>query len=513
MRNKPGIELLPLHRMLKRTRLHPIVFIVLVFIGISIVSQAYAGNIIYPWRAASVIVKKGNGFEILFNNINSAVIDSVILEGPFNRVNLRIDSVDTGRFEYDSYTHLSTNNRIWVSVPESSPEEIYDLVVKSGGETHVSLQSVKVVLEFNTRHKFIHITDLHISRQWVGQAKNGYAKELELLDNFIKVANIINPDFVIITGDNIHDYTRFNADSTGWGGDVVRGASQLPLVEEKWKNFYEGANGFSGIHGFNAPAFSVPGNHDFYGLAEDNHQAKAAQWNYLCGKRVYGFSYAGTRVIVSDDFLGDPLTDIPEKSPMSGLQGKVLESFLEENGEGQIRIMAQHRYNRIDTAFCDKHQIAILLNGHSHKPHYEYVGATPTVSIRPGTVSKSGCNDPEHELGYFRVFNIDSDSFEFSPALRFCKDPSVPYQDLELALSLGYEEPNDGTSVNNKATIDNKFPIDLPGCKIRFTMKKGNYTVSDGIISQVIETEKFSIVDVRLDVGAEREKTVEITRK
>ncbi len=342
----------------------------------------------------------------------------MILEGPFNRVILRIDSVNIGRFEFDTYTHKSTNNRIWVHVPDSSPEEMYDLVVKSGGETHVSLQSVKVVHEFNSRHNFIHITDLHVSRQWVGPAENGYAKELELLDNFIKVANIINPDFVIITGDNIHDYTRFNADSTGWGGDLVRGADQLPLVEEKWKNFYEGANGFSGIHGFNSPTFTTSGNHDFYGVAEDNHPAKAALWNNLCGKRVYGFSYAGTRVIVADDYLGDPLIDIPDKSPMSGLQGKVLESYLKENGKGQIRIMAQHRYNRIDTTFCNKHKISILLNGHSHIPFYESVGTTPTISIRPGTVCRSGCRDPDHELGYFRIFTIDGDSFEFSPRIK-----------------------------------------------------------------------------------------------
>jgi predicted MPP superfamily phosphohydrolase len=459
------------------------------------------------------MVKKGHGFEILFNNFSSAVIDTVILEGPYNRVILRIDSVNTGRFEYDSYTHNSTNNRIWVSVPESSPEEMYDLIVKSNGEKYVSLHSVKVVNDFNTRHKFIHITDLHISRQWVGKAEDGYAKELELLDNFIEVANIINPDFIIITGDNIHDYTRFHADGTGWGGNVVREAGQLPLVEEKWKNYYEGAKGFSGIHGFYAPTFSVPGNHDFYGVEEDNHMAKAAQWNDLCGKRVYGFSYAGTRVMVSDDFLGDPLIDIPEKSPMSGLQGEVLESFLEESGKGKIHIMAQHRHNRIDTAFCDKHQIAILLNGHSHKPFYEYLGATPTISIRPGTVSKSGCRDPEHELGYFRIFNIDGKEFEYSPALRFCKDPSVPYQDLEPQLTLGYEKPNDGTSAYNKATIENKFPIDLPGCKIRFIMKKGNYDVSGGIISQVIEAGKFSIVDVKLDVDSDRQAIVDIDRK
>ena len=483
-----------------------------VLIGISIVTQAYAGNIIYPWRAASAIVKKGHGFDILYHNINSAVIDSVILEGPYHRIILRIDSVSTGRFEYDSYTHQSTNNRIWVSVPESSPEDMYDLMVKSGGETHISSHSVKVISEYKSRHKFIHITDLHISRQWIGEAENGYAKELELLDNFIKVANIINPDFVIITGDNIHDYTRFNADTTGWGGVLVRGASQLPLVEEKWKNYYEGAKGFSGIQGFDAPTFSVPGNHDFYGLAEDSYRAKAAQWNDLCGKRVYGFSYAGTRVLVSDDFLGDPVIDIPEKSPMSGLQGKVLESYLEENGEGQIRIMAQHRHNRVDTVFCDKHRIAILLNGHSHKPAHEYVGSTPTLSIRPGTVSKSGCRDPEHELGYFRVFYMDGETFDFSPALRFCKDPSLPYQDLELNLSLGYEKPNDGTSANNKATIDNKFSIDLPACKIRFIMKEGNYSVTGGIISQVMEAGKVSIVDVQTDVGAGKREIIKITR-
>jgi predicted phosphodiesterase len=197
---------------------------------------------------------------------------------------------------------------------------------------------------------------------------------------------------------------------------------------------------------------------------------------------------------------------------MSGLQGKVLESYLVENGEGQIRIMAQHRYNRIDTAFCDEHKIAILLNGHSHKPFYEYVGATPTISIRPGTISKSGCSDPEKELGYFRIFHIDGKTYEFNPALRFCKDPSVPYQELELNLTLGYEKPNDGTSAYNKATIDNKFPIDLPGCKIRFIMIKGNYDVSGGIISQVIEAGKFSIVDVHMDVSSEKREIIEITR-
>jgi hypothetical protein len=249
-----------------------------------------AGNIAYPWRAVSAFAKAGDGFFILYDNIHFSKIDSVRLVGPFCSATLSLDSVDVGRFEYDSYTHMDVNNKIWVHVLESAPEELYDLAVHSGSEKHISHKSVKVVEKFNSPHCFILISDLHISRQRQGTAESGYAKELELLDAFIKVANIIAPDFVIITGDIIHHYTSFDSDSPGWGGRKVYHANQRPLVEEKYRNYFEGANGFSGIHGLNAPTFSTTGNHDFYGISKGDHRAQAAQWNHLCGKRDFIFS-------------------------------------------------------------------------------------------------------------------------------------------------------------------------------------------------------------------------------
>lgn len=473
----------------------------------------YGNDIIYPWRAAKVMVQQDHHFEILFRNTTAASIDSIILQGPFNRVRLKVDSVVNGYFEFDNFTKAAVNNKIYVHVPLAAPEELYDLIIKRGGETSVSPKSVKVVREFRKRHSFIHISDLHLSRQWEGTPGNGYAKELELLDQFIKVANIIAPDFIMITGDNIHQYTMFNADSTGWGGEKSYGRNQRPTLEEKWRNFYEGAAGFAGVHGFNAPVFTLPGNHDYYGSdIKKDYQALSRQWNDLCGRRVYGFSYGDTRVITVDDFLGDPVIDIPVSSPMSGLQGKVLESFLKENGSGRLRIMAQHTNLRCDTMFLNKHRINILLHGHLHTPHDEYIGTTPTLSTRPGTVCRSGVLDAEGELGLFRIFYIDGDTYTFTAPVRFTDTPKAPYDKMKLNLTLDYSRPNNGSAQNNTATIRNSLGIDLPACHIRFVMKKGKYKINGGEIYQIIESGPFSIVDVRVDVGTKEPAKVIITR-
>lgn len=473
-----------------------------------------ANHIVYPWRACPAIMGIGQSIDILYDNTAGMPIDSVILKGPYNQVVLSVDEVRTGWFEYDTFTKAAVSNQIRITIPEGTPEELYDLIVMSGGETNISKRSVKVLKTFRNPHRFIHISDPHTSRQWIGTPDNGYAKELELLDRFIEVANIIHPEYIIVTGDIIHDYTRFDADSLGWGGTVRSGFDNPPLAEEKYKNYFEGAGGFSGVYGFNAPVFSTSGNHDFYGPKSDNYPAKAAQWNRLMGKRVYGFSYLDTRIIASDDFLGDPVVDIPDNAPMSGLQGKLLDSFLNVAGHGKIRIMAQHRHNRLDTAFVDRNRINIVLNGHSHRPHHEYVGTTPTLSTRPGAVVRSGeIANWKKTLGFFRIFTIDNDTFQYSAPLRFCKNPTAAYEELVMNLTLDFNKSNTGEATSNEALITNDFDVDLPNCNVRFVMAKGKYNVSEGSIYQVIETSKFSVLDVRVDVGAQSRKQVMITKQ
>jgi len=472
-----------------------------------------ANQIVYPWRACPAIVPVGKTLEIMYDNLTATSIDSIFLQGPYNCVILPIETVKTGLFEYDSFTKVAVNNLIKVIIPENTPDELYDLIIKSGGEINISKRSVKVLKTYRNPHHFIHITDPHISRQWIGTPDNGYAKELELLDRFIEVANIIYPEYIIVTGDIIHDYTRFDADSLGWGGVTRRGFEHPPLAEEKYKNYFEGANGFSGVYGFHAPTFSVAGNHDFYGPEQEDYLAKSSQWNRLMGKRVYGFSYLDARIIAADDFLGDPVIDIPDKAPMSGLQGMVLDSFLNTAGHSKIRIMTQHRHNRVDTAFVNRNRINLLLNGHSHQPHEEFFGTTPTLNIRPGVVCRSGdIAIWEKTLGFFRIFTIEGETFRYSPPLRFCENPTAPYDKIVLNLTLTFKHDNSGQSKSNEANLTNRFDIDLTDCRVRFVMPKNKkeYRVSGGEVYQTIENKCFTIVDVRTDIKAYSSKIVKI---
>ena len=493
-----------------------IFFYVLCLLGSSTFAQSFlpAGSIVYPFRASPAIVQTGTQFHVLYNNKAQHTIDSIVLKGPYSRVRLQIDSISKGRFEYDSYTTMYTNNKIWVTVPKGRPEDMYDLMVYAAGEVSISRRSVKLVREFSTRHSFIHITDTHVSRNWVGSAKDGFAEELQLLDRFITVANIISPDLVIVTGDLIHDYTRFNKDERGWGGDTIKGYTKLPTIEEKYRNYFEGAKGYRGVQYINAPVFSIPGNHDFYGMKEDDHPAKAAQWNALCGIRVSGLAFAGTRFLFIDDYLGDPVKDIPNKKPMSGLQGKALHSFLEASGPGKLRIMAQHRHDRADTAFLNEQKVGLIVNGHIHTPHADTLGKTPTIRIRPGVVARSGENHRwEQILGLFRIIRIDGEKFEYSKPLRFCANPTDSYNNIRLNLTLNFKQNNTGSSTHNQAVIANQLPVDLPGCRVRFVMKKGVYAVTGGRVRQQFTSGAWSIVDVDTDVKALAEQKINLILK
>jgi predicted phosphodiesterase len=449
--------------------------------------QSIFAKIIYPWRAVSKIVKRSEYFTIFYKQDNSSSIDSVILEGLYNRIHLKIIGTEHGSFEYDNYTHAKFNYKITVKVPKKTPEELYNLIVKSPAGSSISKKSVKVIKKYKKRYKIILISDPHISRQWEGTLENGHCIELEKFDNFVKVANIIGPDIVICAGDNIHQYTMFGADTSGWNGQKNYDASQKPDVDEKWNYYYEGDKNFLGLHGLNAPAFSMAGNHDYYGT-----DSTASQWNQYCGLRVFGFCYHKTRFLVFDNFLG---SDYPNG------QIDVLESFLEDKGKGSLRILIQHNNRKFDTAFLNKHNINLAFVGHTHKPGVWQIDSTSTEGTSPGSVSKSGVKNSN--LGWFRIIWIDGVSYSLSPDLKYCSNsPRLPHDDQQLNLTLSYENPNDGSMNSNRAVLRNKFDIDLHSCKVRFIMQKGSYKVTGCNIEQIITNDTVSVIDVSVDINA-----------
>lgn len=486
-------------------------FILVIFYTFSV--GAFANNIVYPGKATSAIVEKGQTFEILYYNLNLQDIDSIKLVSKYFDIILEVQEVKVGHYIYDVATRQYVNNRIRVSIPsENAYEDLYDLIVYTDNSSTISKKSVKVVNQFNDAHKIIHISDLHVSRNWNGDSVNGYAIELELLDKFIEVANIINPDLIIITGDNIMEYTRFNPDSIGWGGVKIYDKHSRPSLEEKYRNLFYGAAGLNGLFSLDSPFFLTTGNHDYYGIAENDYQNKMVQWNRMCGLRVYGFSYGSTRVLVTDDSLFDPEENqLTSSNGTSGIQGKILEEFLEKDGIGKLRILAQHHHNVVDTQFLDRNNVQLLLNGHNHSPSVITFGEVPTTAIRSGVVCRSGeVRDWEENLGMFRLISVRDGSYEFTEPLRFCKDPTQNYNLLELNLTTQFLIENNGKADSNKVDITNNFGVDLQRCRVRFVMQPGNYQIDNGIIFQIAHLPDKTIVDIDFDIRKHTTSSINI---
>ena len=95
-----------------------------------IAQTAYAGKIIYPWRATSVITLKGETFEVWLDADDGQTVTSVELVSPLLTLPVEFTSQD-GDWEYDNVSGNRYNTSLTVTVPETAPAERFDLVLKT----------------------------------------------------------------------------------------------------------------------------------------------------------------------------------------------------------------------------------------------------------------------------------------------------------------------------------------------------------------------------------------------
>lgn len=452
---------------------------------------ARAGAIVHPWRAAPTIVHRGEAFPILFHAEPGERITGVTLVSRHQRIEIPAGNVASrrGDFPFDPVLDARCTLRATVTVPAGSPADLYDLVVRTNRREVTSKHAVNVIREYRKRFTIVHISDTHIARNWVGDLKTGYPPGLEHLAGIVAVSNIIAPDFVAVTGDNIVNFHR--------NSELAE-----PDSARKWECFYEGSAGYKGIFGFHAPTFVVPGNHDC-GVGVTDRTQSVGLYVELNGLRTYGFRYGKTRVIACDDVLGGyrSAKDIPA-------QFKALEAYLAEAGAGDMRILITHHPLRKDLsvpakarhAFLDRNRIHLVLNGSAHRNRQTRWGTTPTLEL---TTKNAGIM--EKDPGWFRVLVIEGD--------KLLVNRSLQYGDIETRtarLKLAYESPNDGTAEANKATITNGFDLAFGSCRVRFVMKPGRYAVTGGEVEQTYSADNVTVCDVRVPVAANAKAAVSI---
>ncbi|MCX6309368.1 MAG: metallophosphoesterase [Bacteroidia bacterium] len=447
----------------------------LVIISFSTLSEA--GNIVYPWRATTAIVKSGETFEVWFNADQGETVKSVQLVGPYSTMGARI-KIKKASWVYDVTSMNTYNTNITVSVPANCPADRYDIVLNTSSGLVRSLAGAKVIKGYKPSYYILHFSDAHAFQK-------GSETVLNRISTIVEMANIINPELVFNTGDNLYRPT-----------------------EDRMNQLFAGNAGQStkGLNSLNAATFTVPGNHDydFDKLAEKGfYKEKSDWWNTWWGLQTYHFKYDNARFMVTNNGWDgfNPVQQIAATN-----------AWLQKVGKGNFRLSAAHIRDKEMKAFDSIVPLEFALFGHNH----HIASQNPSLlSNKPIQYIVNSIRDHME----FNLYKVDGKAGTCVPV--GSKTGQVVYVEnptdqetpslYKPKLTLRFLKANDGSSTSNIAYFVNKFDFPIEGAKVRFIMPKAKkYTVSKGKIEQEFDGRKVHVVDVsvNLQAGSSLEVTI-----
>jgi len=469
-----------------RTKIVFVFLFVIVFCGVGL-----CGRIVYPWNATTTIVKAGESFTVWFDADDRQDVASVTLRGLYNSVSIPNVTTKTGSWVYDEVSGNSYDTQIAVKLPSNTPMERYDLVLNTSTGQEVSQSAVKVIKQCQKEYSIFHISDTHIRHKPENKG-DGTIRKLQLLTGLVDIANIIGPEIVFLTGDNI--------DSRLWGDKNATYLGAPATTQARVDFYYKGshANGYRGVYDFAAPAFSCNGNHDHYERPDDglDTKNKFKFWNKYHGLRTPHFAYGNTRFMAFSDAFGED----------HNVQGARHTTWLKDVGPGNLRVIYKHIYNNVTPQpWATDNDIHFGMCGHNH-----HIG--PKSPYKQGTTDMYIVNFTEYMT--FNLFRIDDKgNYKVLNNLVAVENPKDDASLWKHKLTLTYAKDNNGSSLTNTATLTNKFDVAFPRARVRFIMPKGvKYKVSKGIITQQFDGDSVRVVDVRVPVKAAGTTTIKIRK-
>lgn len=451
--------------------------IALIFLLFNFASFGWCGNIVYPWRATTAIVKSGQTFEVWFNADAEQTVHAVTLQGLYSTV-LTTKRIETGTWVYDGTSQNTYNTKITVKVPKTTPADRYDIILNTNTGQVSSLAGVKVIKNYKSSYYILHFSDIHAFQK-------GTDTVLDRISTIVDIANIINPEIVFNTGDNLY----------------------RPTVD-RMKQLFVGNNTLNtkGLNLLNAATFTVAGNHDidFDKLPELGfYKEKADWWNNWWGLQAYNFKYANGRfIVINNGWHGFKPT----------LQIAEIESWLQKEGVGNLRVAAAHIRNKEMMPFDSVANAGLILIGHNH----HIANQNPSLlNNKPIQYIVNSVRDNME----FNLYKVDAKAGTYTTVsgptaqVVYVENPEDSNSPAlyKPKLTLTFLNANDGTSTNNSATIINKFDFPIEGAKVRFVMPLGKkYAISNCKIEQEFDGNYVHIVDVLVDIEANSTTIVDI---
>lgn len=332
-----------------------LIFLILAYV-VFISSYAYTENkIIYPRLGVPLIIKRGEAFNIQLSLLNHDL----------KKIEAKLVSVETNEDEKHSVLLKVKNievkdNKVVVSVEtdKNTPIDLYSLVLKVIYDTDQILieeeRCIKIVNEYKNDFFFIVMADVHLKEREFVLSRSAQPN-VEKVKSVINQVNLLNPEFVVICGDNLNGYDY---------------DEEYELLKQVYKYFQ-------------VPTFIVPGNHDGYVLNVRKQKKFVVQdgleyYKKYIGDLYYTANYGNFKILAINTF-----DKPPEERTMLGYFGGMSEKQFEfvenelKNWTAKDKILFMHHsihdkewkqddWNRMYN-IINNYKVDYVFSGHEHQ--------------------------------------------------------------------------------------------------------------------------------------------------
>jgi 3',5'-cyclic AMP phosphodiesterase CpdA len=382
--------------------------------------------------------------------------------------------------------------QLLAEVPQVSIHELYDLhVTADGGIDDVTRNAVRVIPEFKDDYYFIHITDTHLPTSMyhyeIG-AEDDSSSTVDLRE-VIGDISIINPEFVLLTGDLVNEGEL--EDYLYWR---VYTCSQRLLTE------------------LDVPVYLIAGNHDIGGWIDTPPPAGTARrdwWRFYGWQRLdnpppgmpwhtqnYSFDYGPVHYVALEAYDNYDLwrEAIYGETSFTAGQLEWLAADLAAAAGSTSQVLFYH-YDFRHELNLSALGVEMALWGHIHRDE-------GSIHAPPYDLSTNNVTDGERS---YRLIRVSNGVVEPTATVSAGADGGN--------LRVQFSPANNGQHATVTAELTNDLNERFEHGQLRFIMPNqvGGFVVNGGTLLQVDDSGEFAVCYVGVDIQPTSTMQVTVT--